>query len=81
MGQCHEFFSSNFRYIFVFIRRIFVHMFLIDIPFKGYQRRTNRSCIVHAVSYLAYRYFDATCTLNISKNSKLEFICKRALAA
>jgi hypothetical protein len=29
-------------------------MFLIDIPFKGCQGRSNRSSIVHAVSYFAY---------------------------
>jgi hypothetical protein len=28
-------------------------MFLLDIPFNGCQGRTNRSSIVHAVSYFA----------------------------
>jgi hypothetical protein len=29
------------------------YMFFIDIPFKGCQGRSNRSSIVHAVSYFA----------------------------
>jgi hypothetical protein len=57
-------------------------MLLIDIPFKGYKGRTNRSSIVHAVSYVAD--FVAPRMLNIYIKKKLreyEFIFKRALAA
>jgi hypothetical protein len=31
-------------------------MFLIDFPFKGCQGRSNRSSIVHAVSYFAFDF-------------------------
>jgi hypothetical protein len=36
-------------------------MFLIDIPFKGCQGRSNRSSIVHAVSYFACSVIDTAC--------------------
>jgi hypothetical protein len=39
-------------------------MFLIDIPFKGCQGRTNRSSIVHAVSYFARGVIDTACIFN-----------------
>jgi hypothetical protein len=35
-------------------------MFLIDIPFKGCLGRSNRSSIVHAVSYFACGVIDDT---------------------
>jgi hypothetical protein len=38
-------------------------MFLIDIPFKGCQGRSNRSSIVHAVSYFACGANDIACTV------------------
>jgi hypothetical protein len=39
-------------------------MFLIDIPFKGCQGRSNRSSIVHAVSYFACGVIDTTFTVH-----------------
>jgi hypothetical protein len=39
-------------------------MFLIDIPFKGCQGRSNGSLIVHAVSYFARGVNDSTCTVH-----------------
>jgi hypothetical protein len=36
-------------------------MFLINIPFKGCQGRSNRSSIVHAVSYFACGVNDTAC--------------------
>jgi hypothetical protein len=39
-------------------------MFLIDIPFKGCQGRSNRSSIVHAVSYIACGVNDTACIFN-----------------
>jgi hypothetical protein len=39
-------------------------MFLIDIPFKGCQGRSNRSSIVHAVSYFACGVNDTACTVH-----------------
>jgi hypothetical protein len=39
-------------------------MFLIDIPFKGCQGRSNHSSIVHAVSYFACCVNDTTCTVH-----------------
>jgi hypothetical protein len=39
-------------------------MFLIDIPFKGCQGRSNRSSIVHAVSYFAYGVNDTACIVH-----------------
>jgi hypothetical protein len=38
------------------------YMFVIDIPFKGCQGRSNRSSIVHAVSYFACGVNDTECT-------------------
>jgi hypothetical protein len=32
-------------------------MFFIDIPFKGCQSRSNRSSIMHAVSYFACKKY------------------------
>jgi hypothetical protein len=56
-------------------------MFLIDIPFKGCQGRSNRSSIVHAVSYFACGVND---TAYILKNSNIfansNFIFEKALA-
>jgi hypothetical protein len=42
-------------------------MFLIDIPFKGCQDRSNRSSIVHAVSYFACGVNDTAC-MHLTKN-------------
>jgi hypothetical protein len=39
-------------------------MFLIDIPFKGCQGRSNRSSIVHAVSYFECGVNDTACTVH-----------------
>jgi hypothetical protein len=39
-------------------------MFLIDIPFKGCQGRSNRSSIVHAVSYFVCVVNDIACIFN-----------------
>jgi hypothetical protein len=39
-------------------------MFLIDIPFKGCQGRSNRSLIMHAVSYFACDVNDTACTMH-----------------
>jgi hypothetical protein len=39
-------------------------MFLIDIPFKGCQGRSNRSSILHAVSYFAYGFNDTAYIFN-----------------
>jgi hypothetical protein len=39
-------------------------MLLIDIPFKGCQGRSNRSSIVHAVSYFACGINDTACTVH-----------------
>jgi hypothetical protein len=39
-------------------------MFLIDIPFKGCQIRSNRSSIVHAVSHFACGVNDTACTVH-----------------
>jgi hypothetical protein len=39
-------------------------MFLIDIPFKGCQGRSNHSSIVHAVSYFACGVNDTACIFN-----------------
>jgi hypothetical protein len=46
-------------------------MFLIDIPFKGYQGRSNRTSIVHAVSMTPHAHVHvvsmtphATCTVH-----------------
>jgi hypothetical protein len=45
-------------------------MFLIDIPFKGCQGRSNRSSIVHAVSYFACGVNDTASKkyINLTKN-------------
>jgi hypothetical protein len=37
------------------------YMLLIDIPFKGCQGRSNRSSIVHSVSYFAWGVNDTVC--------------------
>jgi hypothetical protein len=39
-------------------------MFLIDIPCKGCQGRSNRLSIVHAVSYFACGVNDKACTMH-----------------
>jgi hypothetical protein len=39
-------------------------MFFIDIPFKGCPGRSNRSSIVHAVSYFACGVIDPACTVH-----------------
>jgi hypothetical protein len=43
-------------------------MFLIDIPFKGCQGRSNSSSIVHAVSYFACGVNETACILKNSNN-------------
>jgi hypothetical protein len=43
-------------------------MFLIDIPFRGCQDRSNRSSIVHAVSYFACGFNDTACTVHAIVN-------------
>jgi hypothetical protein len=57
-------------------------MFLIDIPFKGCEGRSNRSSIVHAVSYFAciFNFFAYhRCFAYDFHFSKLfeNFLCKR----
>jgi hypothetical protein len=42
----------------------FGNMFLIDIPFKGWQGRSNFSLIVHAVSNFACGVNDTACTMH-----------------
>jgi hypothetical protein len=37
---------------------------LIDIPFKGCQGRSNRSSIVHVVSYFACGVNETACTVH-----------------
>jgi hypothetical protein len=39
-------------------------MYLIDIPFKGCQSRSNHSSIVHAVSYFTCGVNDTGCTVH-----------------
>jgi hypothetical protein len=39
-------------------------MFLIDIPFKGCQGRSNHSSIAHAVSYFACGIIDTACIVH-----------------
>jgi hypothetical protein len=41
-----------------------MYMFLIDIPFKGCQGRSNLSAIVHAVSYFASGVNDTACNVH-----------------
>jgi hypothetical protein len=55
-------------------------MFLIDISFKGCQRRSNRSSIVHAVSYFACGVNDSLHFKNFKYLREFEFIFEKALA-
>jgi hypothetical protein len=56
-------------------------MFLLDIPFKGFQGRSNRSSIVHAVSYFACGVNDNACILKkFEYLREFEFIFEKALA-
>jgi hypothetical protein len=59
--------GSHFKFIYFFRVGVGVgqlgniYMFLTDIPIKGCQGRSNRSSIVHAVSYFAYGVNDTAC--------------------
>jgi hypothetical protein len=56
-------------------------MFLIEIPFKGCQGRSNRSSIVHAVSYFACGVNDTACTVHaVSLTPHVFLICLRTIA-
>jgi hypothetical protein len=66
-------------------------MFLIDIPFQGCHGRSNRSSIVHVVSYFACGVNDTACivhavsmtphaSLKIECLREFEFIFEKALA-
>jgi hypothetical protein len=56
-------------------------MFLIDIPFKGCQGRSNRSLIVNAVSYFACGVNGTPCIFKkFEYFREFEFIFEKALA-
>jgi hypothetical protein len=55
----------NFKYFFGGGVGLFGNIYVfIDIPFKGCHGRSNRSLIVHAVSYFACGVNDTACTVH-----------------
>jgi hypothetical protein len=56
-------------------------MFLIDIPFKGCQDRSNRASIVRVGSYFPCGVNDLACTVHKKENfellCELEFYAKK----
>jgi hypothetical protein len=66
----HEIFllGSHFQFLYFLVveeENSGTYMFLIDIPFKGCQGRSNRSSNVHAVSYFACGVNDTAYTVHV----------------